>query len=85
MLETTSKNDRKRRRTMADSTQTPDFRAGFELGKVYAEVQSYLNYSGESEDGPLARTLLAALDAIGSIPDPGTATQEVIDAWNRDT
>lgn len=70
---------------MADNTQTPGFRAGFELGKVYAEVQSYLHHSGESEDGPLARTLLAALDAIGSIPDPGPATQEVIDAWNRDT
>lgn len=69
---------------MADNPQTSSFRAGFELGKVYAEVQSYLNHAGESEDGPLARTLLAAINAIGSIPDPGSATQEVIDAWNQD-
>lgn len=60
------------------------FRSGFELGKLYAEVQEYLYRSGESEDGPLARTLLAAINAIGTAPDPGPATQAVIDAWETD-
>lgn len=60
------------------------FRSGFELGKLYADVQDYLFRSGEDEDGPLARTLLAAINAIGNAPDPGPATQAVIDAWEKD-
>lgn len=69
---------------MSDGTQTPGFQSGFQLGKLYAEIQEYLYRSGESQDGPLARTLLAAINAIGSAPDPGPATQDVIDAWEKD-
>lgn len=67
-----------------NETHPEGFQAGFELGKLYSEVQEHLYRTGESEDGPLARTLLAAINAIGSSPNPGPDTQAVIDAWNRD-
>lgn len=69
---------------MDDASQPQEFQAGFQLGKLYAEVKEYLYRSGEDEDGPLGRTLLAAINAIGSAPDPGPATQAVIDAWEKD-
>lgn len=62
-----------------------NYRLGFQLGKLYAEVQSYANHIGDSDQEPLARTLLATLDAIGDIPEAHPAVVAALDAWDRDT
>lgn len=61
-----------------------NYRLGFQLGKLYAEIYAYVSHQQDPDDNALARTLLATLDAMGDIPEAHPAVHAALEAWDRD-
>ena len=68
---------------LQDRSSTDSYKAGVQLGMLYADVKSYLTAAGRDEDDTELKAFLVLLEALADVPEAADAIAKARTAWDE--
>ena len=66
-----------------ESSSSDSYKAGVQLGMLYADVKSYLAAAGRDENDTDLKAFLVLLEALGDVPEAADAIAKAKAAWDE--